>query len=525
MNKIREGYKVTELGEIPNEWSIMKLSEIAEINPRREVLEDKDTVSFIAMEDITNNGRVINKTDKLYEEVKKGYTPFKDNDVLLAKITPCFENGKRALVGKLSNGIGFGSTEFHVLRANKESISKFLYYVISSHRFMSKAENNMTGSAGQKRVPTEFIKDYVLAVPTIKEQEKIASILSTIDEQIDNVDALIEKNKELKKGLMQTLLTKGIGHTKFKKTEIGEIPEEWEVKKIIDIATTTSGGTPSRAKKEYYENGIYPWVKTGELYNKYISETEEYITEDALKKSSAKLVQEGAVIIAMYGATIGKLSIAKRSVTTNQACCSIICNDNICYNEYLYYRLDFEKENIINLGAGGAQPNISQDIIKSYKLAIPSIVEQQRIALILSEIDEKIDEYENKKKKLEELKKGSHRDYSTGFFLNRPDENSNNYKSASYIRNYDFIGLVRGYDSESGLYIVEQRNKMSIGDKIEVIGPYKETMFTTIEEMYDEEGNPIESAPHARQIVKMKVGLELKENYILRKPIEKTRIL
>ena len=126
---------------------------------------------------------------------------------------------------------------------------------------------------------------------------------------------------------------------------------------------------------------------------------------------------------------------------------------------------------------------------------------------------------------LEELKKGCHRDYSTGFLFNRPDENSNNYKSASYIRNYDFIGLVRGYDSESGLYIVEQRNKMSIGDKIEVIGPYKETMFTTIEEMYDEEGNPIESAPHARQIVKMKVGLELKENYILRKPIEKTRIL
>ena len=126
---------------------------------------------------------------------------------------------------------------------------------------------------------------------------------------------------------------------------------------------------------------------------------------------------------------------------------------------------------------------------------------------------------------LEELKKGSHRDYSTGFFLDRPDENSNNYKSASYIRNYDFIGLVRGYDEESGLYIVEQRNKMSVGDKIEVIGPYKETMFTTIEEMYDEEGTPIESAPHARQIVKMKVGIELKENYILRKPIEKMRIL
>lgn len=126
---------------------------------------------------------------------------------------------------------------------------------------------------------------------------------------------------------------------------------------------------------------------------------------------------------------------------------------------------------------------------------------------------------------LEELKKGSHRDYSTGFFLNRPDENSNNYESASYIRNYDFIGLVRGKEEESGLYIVEQRNKMCVGDKIEVIGPFKETMFTTIEEMYDEDGNPIEAAPHARQIVKLRLGLEVEENYILRKVIEKTRIL
>lgn len=285
MNKIREGYKVTELGEIPNEWSIMKLSEIAEINPRREVLEDKDTVSFIAMEDITNNGRVINKTDKLYEEVKKGYTPFKDNDVLLAKITPCFENGKRALVGKLSNGIGFGSTEFHVLRANKESISKFLYYVISSHRFMSKAENNMTGSAGQKRVPTEFIKDYVLAVPTIKEQEKIASILSTIDEQIDNVDALIEKNKELKKGLMQTLLTKGIGHTKFKTTEIGEIPEEWDVKKIGDICEVKGGKRLPKGYQLEDEDNAFPYIRVADMYMGGIRQDDiKYVPKDIVDK-------------------------------------------------------------------------------------------------------------------------------------------------------------------------------------------------------------------------------------------------
>lgn len=120
---------------------------------------------------------------------------------------------------------------------------------------------------------------------------------------------------------------------------------------------------------------------------------------------------------------------------------------------------------------------------------------------------------------LDELKKGSHRDYNTGFFFNSPDANAHNYKSASYIRNYDFIGIVRGHDEENNLVVVEQRNKMNLGDEIEVIGPFKETMKTTIEEMYNEDGEPIESAPHARQIVKLKLGIEVFENYILRKPI------
>ena len=120
---------------------------------------------------------------------------------------------------------------------------------------------------------------------------------------------------------------------------------------------------------------------------------------------------------------------------------------------------------------------------------------------------------------LEELKKGSHRDYSTGFYFDRPIDKAHNYESASYIRNYDFVGIVRDYDAENDLYIVEQRNKMNVLDKVEVIGPYKETMFATIEEMYNEDGEPIESAPHARQIVKLKLDIKVDKNYMLRKPI------
>ena len=120
---------------------------------------------------------------------------------------------------------------------------------------------------------------------------------------------------------------------------------------------------------------------------------------------------------------------------------------------------------------------------------------------------------------LEELKKGSHRDYSTGFYFDSPSDKAHNYESASYIRNYDFIGIVKDYDKENDLYIVEQRNKMNVNDKIEIIGPYKETMFATILEMYNEDGEPIESAPHARQIVKLKLDIKVDKNYMLRKPI------
>lgn len=119
---------------------------------------------------------------------------------------------------------------------------------------------------------------------------------------------------------------------------------------------------------------------------------------------------------------------------------------------------------------------------------------------------------------LQELEKGSHRHFTTGFYINKPESSEQNYESASYVRNYDFIGIVRDVE-ESGLVLTEQRNKMCVGDDIEVMGPYKETMYTTIEEMYNEDGEPIESAPHPRQLVKLKLGVEVDKDFMLRKII------
>ena len=170
-------------------------------------------------------------------------------------------------------------------------------------------------------------------------------------------------------------------------------------------------------------------------------------------------------------------------------------------------------------------PQIIESGINSFKIEgrmktayyVATTVRAYRMA-----IDEYIKDPENWKFNqmwLEELKKGSHRHFSEGFYLGKTSTKDQNYESASYVRNYDFIGVVRGHDEESGLVIVEQRNRMFVGDKIEMIGPHKETMYAKILEMYNEENEPIESAPHAKQIVKMKLDIPVEEHYMLRKPI------
>ena len=170
-------------------------------------------------------------------------------------------------------------------------------------------------------------------------------------------------------------------------------------------------------------------------------------------------------------------------------------------------------------------PEIIESGINSFKIEgrmktayyVATTVRAYRMA-----IDEYLKDPENWKFNpmwLKELKKGSHRHFSTGFFLDKTSTKDQNYESASYVRNYDFIGVVRGHDEKTGLPIVEQRNRMFVGDKIEIIGPGKETVHATILEMYNEEGESIESAPHAKQIVKMKLDVEVEEYYMLRKPI------
>lgn len=172
------------------------------------------------------------------------------------------------------------------------------------------------------------------------------------------------------------------------------IPGNWCWTSLSSVAEWGAGGTPSRKNSDYYEGNI-PWIKTGELDDGYIFDSEEKITEDAVAHSSAKLFPVGSVLVAMYGATIGKTAILGIPATTNQACASARCNDTLD-NKYLFYYLRSQKDSFIAKGKGGAQPNISQDIIKSHPIPLPPLAEQERIVEQIENLFAKLDEAKEK---------------------------------------------------------------------------------------------------------------------------------
>ncbi|ENE5199707.1 restriction endonuclease subunit S [Vibrio parahaemolyticus] len=176
--------------------------------------------------------------------------------------------------------------------------------------------------------------------------------------------------------------------------------------KISDIATSYAGGTPKRTVAGYY-NGTIPWVKSGEINSVNIFSSEEKITDEGLRNSSAKLVEPGAILVAMYGATAGKVGRLHIEATTNQAVLSVRSkNSNVISNDYLFWLLTFASEELIKQCQGAAQPNLSKQLIDGYQILYPSITEQQKIAEVLSTVDKKIDLIDQKIAETEKLKTG-----------------------------------------------------------------------------------------------------------------------
>lgn len=195
--------------QLPSNWELALISEVAEVNPKfdKQSINDDLEVTFVPMPAVEVESGIIDVSGvRRFAEVKKGYTGFLEGDVLFAKITPCMENGKMAVVPTLKNDVGFGSTEFHVLRPRPNLEAKFLYYYVSSKQIRFDAEHNMNGGVGQKRVPTSYISGYQIPVPPMHQQKHIVAKIEELFSELDNGIASLKTAREQLKIYRQAVL-------------------------------------------------------------------------------------------------------------------------------------------------------------------------------------------------------------------------------------------------------------------------------------------------------------------------------
>lgn len=405
------------------------LSAIADINPGAHIPKEitgSAEVSFIPMSDVSESGDWTTRQTRPLRLVAAGFSAFEEGDVLVAKITPCLENGKGAHARGLLNGIGFGSTEFHVLRAKQDVEPRFVFHITHSRRFRQAAERQMVGSAGQQRVQRQFFDEFLVRDFSQGEQRAIAQILDTLDTAIRETEALIVKLKAVKQGLLHDLLTHGIdtnGQLRppqseapqlYKESPLGWIPREWEVLRLDRVAARGSGHTPSKDVLSYWNGGV-KWVSLADsnrLDQIYIHETDKEISELGIANSSAVLHPEGTVILSR-DAGIGKSAILGCDMAVSQHFMAWRCGEKL-NNLFLYFYLQREKPKFEAIAIGSTIKTIGLPFFKRYEVAVPPRREQDQAAAILMETEQGLAAHDAELEKLRQQKIGLIDDLLTG---------------------------------------------------------------------------------------------------------------
>ena len=328
-----------------------------------------DYAVFIKPTDISEQSKYTYETEEMYS--KLAAEKYESSQIPKGAIcVPCI--GTIGTKMTMAPCDCYTNQSINSIVCNENYDNEYVYYLIKNFLPGLKAYNLGTASGREYVSKSNFEKIELVVEQDKTIQKKIGEILSRYDSLIENyqkqIKLLEEAAQRLYKEWFVDLHFPGHENTKI----VDGVPEGWEKKMIGEVCDTTSGGTPSRSKTEFYTGNI-PWVKTKELNDDFIFETEERITDDAIRKSSAKLIPSGSILMAMYGATIGKLGIATKELSCNQACCVFLLSEDNVLRFYLYSWLLDNRTLLISMGKGAAQPNLSQDMIKKLEIVIPSL--------------------------------------------------------------------------------------------------------------------------------------------------------
>ena len=404
-----EKYKdsgVEWIGEVPEHWNKCRLKFNCCLKGRigwnglRSDEFETDSYAYLV------TGQDFNSSDiewsKCYQLNKNRYEedPFiqlKNGDLLITKDGTI---GKIAKVSNMDKSACLNSGIFVMKQKSKknEFTQGFLYWLLCSDLFKAFNQYTTTGTTILHLYQNVF-ENMPLLIPSLPEQQSIASYLDSkvgeIDNMIEKTEKKIKLYEELKKSIITRAVTKGLNpNAKMKDSGvewIGEVPEHWEAMKVTWIYQLIGSGTTPKTDKEYYycENGEY-WLQTGDLNDGIIRNTSKQITKECVKELNFKIYPKGSLVVAMYGATIGKVGLLNIETTTNQACC-VLAKSSIMLSKFSYFVFIAAKQSLILKSSGGGQPNISQDKIRNHYLPVPSIDEQCNIVEYLDSKTSTID--------------------------------------------------------------------------------------------------------------------------------------
>lgn len=406
---VREGYKMTELGEIPVDWNFCKLKEYCNFKQGYQIpfKEQNDYlkdgyIRYLYITDFFSNKRTLYiKDDVKYDHITQ-------EDIAVANTGNTSGKSFRGAKGVLSNNM------FKICFQDKVLDGNFIFSFLQSELYWKQLYKYFN-TAGQPHLGHKNMGEILFPIAPLPEQQKIAEILSTNDELISKTDEMLEKTKEIKKGLMQELLTKGIGHTEFKDSELGRIPKSWEVKRLVDVVVVNPNYKLLRGK-------IYDFVEMASLptEGKYINK----IKEREYGVNSGSKFKNGDTLFARITPCTenGKTALVSGLSTENGLGSTefivLSPKEKIVNNEYLFYwcKSEYVRNYAIDrmIGTTGRQRVPNEVFKEELGFQLPPLPEQQQIADILTSVDNKIETLTKRKQKLEEIKKGLMQDLLTG---------------------------------------------------------------------------------------------------------------
>ena len=405
---IPQGYKQTEVGVIPKDWEVVCLQYLSAFQtgiakgPKR--LQDPIEIAYLRVANVQDGYLDLAEIKKIWvsQSDMERYRLL-DEDVLLTEGGDYDKLG-RGTIWRNQLPLCVHQNHIFVVRVHRSLLSPdFLAFLTSSpygKKYFLSCSKQSTNLA---TINLTQLKNFPVVLPPLSEQRVIATVLSDVDELIRALEQLIAKKRDIKQAAMQQLLTG--------KQRLPGFSGKWEVKRLGEIATFFSGGTPPTSIASYY-GGDIPWITSGDLNKGVINEVEGRITAQGLANSSAKMIAANTLLIALYGATSGVTAISKIKAAINQAVLAIVprCDDTV----FLYFKLIYLKDWLINTYTQGGQPNLSGDIVKSIEITLPPLPEQRAIATVLSDMDAEIAALEQRLDKTRALKQGMMQNLLTG---------------------------------------------------------------------------------------------------------------